>query len=323
LADQFPQPAYKMLRPRTGRGRFGNRLPSLEPERCPFLNRGIDWGCSKVAFGHPPPIEIAIRNSTRVAMAGAASCPARHLLPSAMATEVAISNRTANRRLIDSATAYLMVGRRLVRKTLTKKDANMNTRLIFGTALIAGLLSTGAIAAEAVSGANVRSGPGTSYPVVDQLSAGENVTVTRCVQGGWCLINHPGPDGWVSANLLADNGNDDDYFNEGGGRVAVADDVKVLEDEDPDVRVRFGFGFGFGDRFVIGRPGGRGDLVCLVTFFRRGDVESGRDVDVQRAEVLPRRVAELRDRRNDRRSIFDYGSDRQTIRTCRYLDRLN
>lgn len=200
----------------------------------------------------------------------------------------------------------------------------MKSRFLFGVVLVTGLLATGSFAAEAVSGANVRSGPGTSYPVVDELSSGENVTVDRCVQGGWCLISHAGADGWVSAKLLADNGNQDDYFNANGGRVAVADDVEVFEDaDDPDMQVRLGFGFGFGDGFFVRRPGGRGDLVCLVTFFRRADVAAGRDVDVQRAEVLPRRVAELRDRRNDRRAVFDYGSDRETIRTCRYLDRLN
>jgi hypothetical protein len=206
---------------------------------------------------------------------------------------------------------------------------------LFGSAVLIGLISTGVLAAEAISGANVRSGPGTAYHVVDTLDAGQNVTVTECAENGWCMINHSGADGWVSASLLADNGNEADYYNAPGGRVQVADDFEddgpVLIGRAPDVNVRFGFGFGngsrffgLGDRYIIGRPGrDRGDLVCLVTFFSRDDVAAGRDADVQRAQALPRRVAERRDGPNDRRSIFDYGSDRETIRTCRYLDRLN
>lgn len=221
----------------------------------------------------------------------------------------------------------------------------MRTLLLFGFALFAGFLTTSAFAAEAVSGANVRSGPGSSYGVVDQLTSGESVTVTECAANGWCMISHPGPDGWVSAKLLADNGNAADYYNAPGGRVAVADDEfddgprligRVGEvDDSPrligradDLDIRFGFGFGngflgFRDGFMTGRPGGRGELVCLVTFYSRADVAAGRDADVQRAEVLPMRVAERNDGPNDRRAIFDYGSDRETIRTCRYLDRLN
>lgn len=208
----------------------------------------------------------------------------------------------------------------------------MKVPSLFGLTVCAGLLATSAIAAEAVSGSNVRSGPGTNYPVVDTLASGEGVTVEQCVPAGWCLINHSGPDGWVSAKLLADNGNPDDYFNSGGdGRVTVAEEDDFVDDEfedeedvilfdEPDVA--FGFGFGFGD-FIFGRSGGRGDLVCLVTFFSREDLRAGLDGDVQRAQLLPRRVAERRDGPNDRRAIFDYGSERQTIRTCRYLDRLN
>lgn len=208
---------------------------------------------------------------------------------------------------------------------------------VFSSALVAGLLSTSVIAAEAISGANVRSGPGTSYRVVATLSAGESVTVTECAANGWCLIDHSGPGGWVSARLLADNGNEDDYYNAPGGRVQVAEGFDDENDDGyprligraNDIDVRFGFGFGNGffgisDGFMIGRPDrGRGDLVCLVTFFDRDDVAAGRDADVQRAQVLPVRVAERRDGPNDRRAIFDYGSDRETIRTCRYLDRLN
>ena len=65
------------------------------------------------------------------------------------------------------------------------------------------------------------------------------------------------------------------------------------------------------------------DLVRLLTFFKRSQVEAGADRNVQKAEVLTRRQAERIDGPNDRRAIFDYGSNKQTRDTCRYLDRLN
>lgn len=43
-------------------------------------------------------------------------------------------------------------------------------------------------AAEAAVSANVRSGPGTSYRIVDRLFRGENVNVRRCRSNGWCYI---------------------------------------------------------------------------------------------------------------------------------------
>ena len=69
--------------------------------------------------------------------------------------------------------------------------------------------------------------------------------------------------------------------------------------------------------------GGRQNLVCLVTFFRRDQVEAGADVNVQRAQVLPRRIAQRYDRPNDRNRIFVYGSNQKTRDTCRYLNGLN
>ncbi len=83
------------------------------------------------------------------------------------------------------------------------------------TGLLMGTAAAFAASAEATSPVNVRSGPGTSYSVVDQLYAGENVDVRAC-QGGWCRITHSGPDGWVSANYLTRGGDyydDDDYYD--------------------------------------------------------------------------------------------------------------
>lgn len=102
------------------------------------------------------------------------------------------------------------------------------------------------------------------------------------------------------------------------------------DDPRPGFQLYFDFGQGeyyFDDDRGRGHGGyGRGrtqDLVCLVTFFKRSQVEAGADRNVQRAEVMPRRQAERIDRPNDRRAIFDYGTNKQTRETCRYLDRLN
>jgi uncharacterized protein YraI len=158
--------------------------------------------------------------------------------------------------------------------------------------------------AEATTSLNVRSGPGTGYGVVDVLRPGQNVTISRQA-GGWCHLVKSGPDGWASCR----------YLTPRDGRASV------------QVRpnVSFSFSFGRGDGFSIGVPprGGQQDLVCLVTFFQRDQVAAGRDVDVQRARVMPRRMAERLDRPNDRQAIFDYGTNRQTRETCEYLDRLN
>ena len=73
------------------------------------------------------------------------------------------------------------------------------------------LLSTAAsafaVSAFATTAANVRSGPGTGYAVVDALATGEEVDVEGC-NGSWCKIQHVGPDGWVSKSLLAAGGYD-------------------------------------------------------------------------------------------------------------------
>ena len=56
--------------------------------------------------------------------------------------------------------------------------------------------------AQATVSLNVRSGPGTNYRVVDVLRDGEVVNIERC-SGGWCRIEHNGPDGWASSRYLA------------------------------------------------------------------------------------------------------------------------
>ena len=67
------------------------------------------------------------------------------------------------------------------------------------------LFTAAALAYEAAAtvALNVRSGPGTSFGVVDTLYAGEPVEVTECASNGWCYIEHSGPNGWVSSKYLS------------------------------------------------------------------------------------------------------------------------
>ncbi|MBI4921695.1 MAG: SH3 domain-containing protein [Devosia nanyangense] len=78
-------------------------------------------------------------------------------------------------------------------------------RLIAPVLVAAGLIFS-ATAANAAAGvalvnANVRSGPGIGYGVVDTLDIGEYVIVVSCA-GAWCNVHHIGPDGFVARSLL-------------------------------------------------------------------------------------------------------------------------
>ena len=81
---------------------------------------------------------------------------------------------------------------------------NKLTRLM-APLLAAGLMlmPLGALAAPGIANvnANVRSGPGIGYRVVDVLKTGEYVIVKNC-GANWCLISHIGNDGYVSRALI-------------------------------------------------------------------------------------------------------------------------
>lgn len=67
------------------------------------------------------------------------------------------------------------------------------------------LLSTGIAAAApgtARTDLNVRSGPGTNYPVVGSLQSGETVDVQGCT-GSWCQVSFSGGSGFASQSYLA------------------------------------------------------------------------------------------------------------------------
>jgi len=76
---------------------------------------------------------------------------------------------------------------------------------VAATALVVFLPAANAAPGTITSNVNVRSGPGTSYGVVDTVRRGTTVDVQQC-QGSWCYISKPGPDGWVSANYLTGAG---------------------------------------------------------------------------------------------------------------------
>ncbi len=80
-------------------------------------------------------------------------------------------------------------------------------RAMLAVAVLAASLlacSSAALAVEAAakSAVNVRTGPGKTFGIVDQLTAGEVVEVTECAPSNFCFVEHDGPDGWVSASFL-------------------------------------------------------------------------------------------------------------------------
>ncbi|GGE40795.1 hypothetical protein GCM10007276_17700 [Agaricicola taiwanensis] len=62
-----------------------------------------------------------------------------------------------------------------------------------------------AYSAYATADLNVRSGPGTRYPVITTLRDGEPVEVISCA-GSWCRLDFGGGQGFASASYLATGG---------------------------------------------------------------------------------------------------------------------
>jgi uncharacterized protein YraI len=147
---------------------------------------------------------------------------------------------------------------------MTQGVENMTRNKLFvAMAALAGTLVLGAAPAaaeQATTPVNVRGGPGTGYGVVDVLARGERVDVTRRT-GGWCYVQRPGPDGWVSCRYLTDSGLP-------GGTAGR-----------PDVSIEFtipGFSFSIGDgRFDFDRPR-RPDRRSQVCFYEHVNYEGDR-----------------------------------------------
>ncbi len=91
---------------------------------------------------------------------------------------------------------------RLFKGTKMKNFQKTIIFVILFIGMVIASVSTFAAPATSKASLNVRTGPGTSYNIVDTLYRGERVEVTECVSNGWCRIEHEGPDGWVSARYL-------------------------------------------------------------------------------------------------------------------------
>ncbi len=114
----------------------------------------------------------------------------------------------------------------------------LRTKLLGAGAAL--LLSTGAalaVPATAQTDLNVRSGPGTQYPVVGSIQDGEAVDVGSCT-GSWCRVSFSGGSGFASRRYLAMGG--------GAPGPAVAAAPYVYDDE-PD----YGYGY-YDDGYAYG-----------------------------------------------------------------------
>ena len=114
----------------------------------------------------------------------------------------------------------------------------LKTKLLGAGAAL--LLSTGAalaVPATAQTDLNVRSGPGTQYPVVGSIQDGETVDVGSCT-GSWCRVSFSGGSGYASRKYLAMGG--------GAPGPAVAAAPYVYDDE-PD----YGYGY-YDDGYAYG-----------------------------------------------------------------------
>jgi uncharacterized protein YraI len=102
------------------------------------------------------------------------------------------------------------------------------TRAVGLGVVVAALSAGAAFAATATSAVNVRSGPGTSYRIVDALYTGQHVNIVG-QSNGWCEISKTGRDGWVSCAYLTNTGyNSPPRYYRGPSR--------------PSVQFSFGFG---------------------------------------------------------------------------------
>ena len=137
----------------------------------------------------------------------------------------------------------------------------LKTKLLAAGAAL--LLSTGAalaIPATAQTDLKVRSGPGTQYPVVGSIQAGETVDAGGCT-GSWCRVSFSGGSGFASRRYLAMGG------GAPGPAVAVA---PYVYDDEPDYGY-YDYGYAYGPSAYIyanprfrhrhgwnGRPGWNG-----------------------------------------------------------------
>lgn len=122
------------------------------------------------------------------------------------------------------------------------------TTILATVGLLASTAGTLAESANATTALNVRTGPGASFAVLDTLLPGESVEVTECASNGWCRIEHPGPDGWVSSKYLAAD------LDGTGPASESTEDPEINFGFGVDSNGNFSFGFGIGDNPIIQTP---------------------------------------------------------------------
>ena len=130
----------------------------------------------------------------------------------------------------------------------------LSRKIIAAVAAVGSLamMAGSALAAQATTTLNVRSGPSTAYAVVNVLQPGENVDIKQC-QGGWCYVIASGNDGWASARYLTQGG----YQQPAPSKPSVSVSIGI-----PNFSFSFGNGFNFGSR-----PMHRTGQACFYTDF--------------------------------------------------------
>src|ERR1044072_2104563 len=137
-------------------------------------------------------------------------------------------------------TGWRGIGRQTGNPKTKEQAMTLRNKLLGAGAAL--LLSTGA--ALAVPGTpqnylNVRSEPGTQYPVVGSIQGGETVAVGSCT-GSWCRVSFNGGSGFASRNYLAMGG--------AAAGPAVAAAPYVYDDEDYGY---YDYGYAYGPSAYI------------------------------------------------------------------------
>ncbi len=132
-----------------------------------------------------------------------------------------------------------------MRKQTRKLLLNLTTGVAIAAAAAVVLTPASVFAAPGTitANVNVRSGPGTSFPVQETLRAGTRVDIGEC-QGNFCYLT--GIDGWVAASYLTRGGSGG---GSGGASVTIGgpnggfsvsigtDDDEVIDDPEEIARV--------------------------------------------------------------------------------------
>jgi uncharacterized protein YraI len=75
--------------------------------------------------------------------------------------------------------------------------------LALAAALFMGQAASATVGATATTDLNMRSGPGTGYPVVGVIAAHAPVSITSCAAGSmWCMVEASGMQGWAYSAYL-------------------------------------------------------------------------------------------------------------------------